>query len=98
MQLAAETADVGSKHVRPLFLSLGPARLVLYESALQAGVPGARAPDGTLFLFEHHLGGRPGHSWLNSDESQKLEREAESGFAHRKAEYRAAVDALKRIA
>jgi hypothetical protein len=61
----------------PPFMDLGPAQMGLYRVALADAFPGAVPPERTIFVFEHPLGGRVSHSWLNVGEELKLEHEAQ---------------------
>lgn len=68
--------SAGEKTFRPPFLSLGPAELGIYRAALAEAYPSATPPAGSIMVFERGRGGSVGHSWLNTGEEMKLEREA----------------------
>lgn len=81
-EVARTSADVlanfaeSKEGYRPPFFPLGPAEEGIHRMALATVSADAKPASGTIFSFTTHRGGGESHSWLNTGEEEKLEREA----------------------
>jgi hypothetical protein len=102
LAVARASADVlanfaeSKEGYRPPFFPLGPAEEGIHRMALAAVSADAQPARGTIFSFTTHRGGAESHSWLNTGEEEKLEREA-SDLDGAKARWEEAQKALARI-
>jgi hypothetical protein len=96
--LEATTERPASTAYWPPFISLGPAEVGIYRAALHEADPNAKPPPGTVMLFRRTMGGLENHSWLNTEDEDKLEREAAEGLAPRTKRLREARNAQSRLA
>lgn len=85
-----------SRDFRPPFLSMGPASLGVYRSALSR-IEGASPSPGMIMAFETTCLGHTHYSWLNEGEEAKLEQEAQQGIGPRLKKHREAHAALARF-
>ena len=102
LEIAKAFADVlanfaeSKEGYRPPFFPLGPSQEGIHRMTLASVSPDAKPATGTIFSFTTYRGGAEGHSWLNTGEEGKLEREA-SDLDGSKKRWEAAQKALERI-
>jgi hypothetical protein len=102
LEIAKASADVlanfaeSKEGYRPPFFPLGASKEGIHRMSLASLSPNAKAAPGTIFSFTTHRGQGESHSWLNTGEEGKLERES-SDLEGSKVRWEAAQKALEKI-